>query len=59
MRGMEHNAYNRLTPPRSHRELADEIPKPRLVTVRYAAPPVMVESAQHFHTAVVDFLAET
>lgn len=45
MRGMEHATYNRLTPPRFHRELTDETPKARLVTVRYAAHLVMVESA--------------
>jgi len=50
--------YDLLTPPRFHRELADEIPNARLVTVRYAAHLVMVESAERFNSAVSDFLDE-
>jgi 3-oxoadipate enol-lactonase len=50
--------YDQLTPPRFHRELADEIPTARLVTVRYAAHLVMVESAERFNSAVCDFLDE-
>ena len=51
--------HDQLTPPRFHRELADEIPNARLVTVRHAAHLVMVESAERFNSAILEFLDET
>jgi 3-oxoadipate enol-lactonase len=45
------------TPPRFHRELADEIPDAHLVTIAYGGHLVMAESARHFNRAVLDFLA--
>jgi len=50
---------DQLTPPRLHREMADEIPGARLVTFQYGAHLVMAESAQGFNHAVLQFLAET
>lgn len=50
--------HDQLTPPRFHRELADEIPNARLVTVRPAAHLVMVESAERFNSAILEFLDE-
>jgi pimeloyl-ACP methyl ester carboxylesterase len=50
--------YDLLTPPKFHRELADEIPGARLVTLSYGAHLVMVESAQRFNALVLQFLAE-
>ena len=47
---------DQLTPPKFHRELADEIPNARLVTLRYAAHLVMIESAEQFNQIVMDFL---
>jgi 3-oxoadipate enol-lactonase len=50
--------HDQLTPPRLHREMADEIPAARLVTFQYGAHLVMAESAQGFNRAVLQFLAE-
>jgi pimeloyl-ACP methyl ester carboxylesterase len=47
-----------LTPPKFHRELADLIPDSRLVTMSYGGHLVMVESAQRFNDAVLQFLDE-
>jgi 3-oxoadipate enol-lactonase len=47
-----------LTPPRLHRELADEIPDAHLVTIGYGGHLVMMESTRHFNRAVLQFLAE-
>jgi pimeloyl-ACP methyl ester carboxylesterase len=47
-----------LTPPRFHRELADEIPAAQLVTIAYGGHLVMAESARVFNRAVLQFLAE-
>lgn len=49
---------DQLTPPKFHRELADEIPDARLVTLRYAAHLVMVEAAERFNGLVASFLDE-
>ncbi len=49
---------DQLTPPKCHRELADEIPGSRLVTLRYAAHLVMVEAAERFNQLVLGFLDE-
>jgi pimeloyl-ACP methyl ester carboxylesterase len=46
-----------LTPPRFQRQLADQIPDAHLVTITSAAHLVMMESAQHFNHAVLQFLA--
>ena len=45
-----------LTPPKFHRELAEEIPNARLTTLRYAAHLVMVEAAERFNALVLEFL---
>jgi pimeloyl-ACP methyl ester carboxylesterase len=50
--------HDQLTPPRFHRELADEIPDARLVTISYGAHAVMVESAERFNATVLQFLDE-
>ena len=50
--------HDQLTPPKFHRELADEIPNAALVTIAYGAHLAMVESAEHFNHAVLQFLAE-
>jgi pimeloyl-ACP methyl ester carboxylesterase len=50
--------HDQLTPPKFHRELADEIPNAALVTIAYGAHLVMAESAEHFNHAVLQFLAE-
>jgi len=47
-----------LTPTKFHRELADLIPDSRLVTMSYGGHLVMVESAQRFNDAVLQFLDE-
>ena len=47
-----------LTPPQFHRELADEIPGARLVTLSFGAHLVMVESAQRFNQTVLQFFSE-
>ena len=44
-----------LTPPKFHRQLADEIPDARLVTFAYGAHLVMVEAAEAFNRAVIEF----
>ena len=50
--------HDALTPPHFHRQLADEIPDARLVTFAYGAHLVMVESAEAFNRAVLDFVGE-
>lgn len=50
--------HDALTPPAFHRQLADEIPDARLVTFAYGAHLVMVESAEAFNRAVLDFVGE-
>jgi pimeloyl-ACP methyl ester carboxylesterase len=45
-----------LTPPKFHRELADEIPNAHLVTLSYGGHLVMAESAQRFNQVVLQFL---
>ena len=47
-----------LTPPKFHRELADEIPGAQLVTLAYGAHLVMAESAEMFNRSVLQFLAD-
>jgi 3-oxoadipate enol-lactonase len=49
---------DQLTPPKLHRELADEIPNARLVTLGYGAHLVLAESAQRFNQTVLQFLGE-
>jgi pimeloyl-ACP methyl ester carboxylesterase len=49
---------DQLTPPKLHRELADEIPNARLVTLGYGAHLVLAESAERFNQTVLQFLAE-
>jgi pimeloyl-ACP methyl ester carboxylesterase len=48
--------HDQLTPPKLHRELADEIPGAHLVTIAYGGHLVMVESAQRFNFTVLQFL---
>jgi pimeloyl-ACP methyl ester carboxylesterase len=48
---------DQLTPPKLHRELADELPNARLATL-YGAHLVMAEAAQQMNAAVMHFLAE-
>jgi pimeloyl-ACP methyl ester carboxylesterase len=50
---------DQLTPPRFHRELADEIPHARLVTLTYGAHLIAAESATRFNEVVLDFLDES
>ena len=50
--------HDQLTPPRLHRELADEIPGARLVTLPYGAHLVIAEAAERFNDTVLQFLAE-
>jgi len=50
--------HDQLTPRKLHRELADEIPGARLVTLSYGAHLVMAESAERFNHLVLQFLAE-
>jgi pimeloyl-ACP methyl ester carboxylesterase len=50
--------HDRLTPPRMHRFLADEIPDTRLITIDYGAHLVMAESAERFNEVVDQFLSE-
>jgi aminoacrylate hydrolase len=47
-----------LTPPRFHRQLADEIPNARLVTIGFGGHLVMAESAERFNRIVLQFLDE-
>jgi 3-oxoadipate enol-lactonase len=51
--------YDQLTPPKFHRELADEIPDARLLTLAYGAHLVMAECAKQLNEAVLRFLAES
>ena len=48
-----------LAPPKFHRQLADEIPDARLVTFAYGAHLVMVEAAEAFNRAVIDFASDS
>jgi pimeloyl-ACP methyl ester carboxylesterase len=48
--------HDQLTPPKFHRELADEIPDAQLVTLGYGGHLVMVESAERFNHVVTQFL---
>jgi pimeloyl-ACP methyl ester carboxylesterase len=50
--------HDQLTPGKFQRELADEIPGARLVTLSFGAHLVMAESAQRFNQLVLQFLAE-
>jgi pimeloyl-ACP methyl ester carboxylesterase len=50
--------HDQLTPPKFQRELADEIPDARLVTLSFGAHLVMAESAQRFNQIVLQFLDE-
>ena len=50
--------HDQLTPPKFQRELADEIPGARLVTLSFGAHLVMAESAQRFNQIVLQFLSE-
>jgi 3-oxoadipate enol-lactonase len=49
---------DQLTPPKFHRQLADEIPGGRLVTFQYGAHLVIAESAERFNQSVLGFLSE-
>ncbi len=49
---------DQLTPPRLHREMADELPAGHLVTFSYGAHLVFAESAQRFNHTVLQFLGE-
>jgi pimeloyl-ACP methyl ester carboxylesterase len=51
--------HDQLTPPKLHRELADEIPNAHLMTLSAGAHLVMAECAQQLNEAVLRFLAET
>jgi len=50
--------HDQLTPPKLHRQLADEIPNARLVTIAYGAHLVMAESVEPFNHTVLQFLGE-
>jgi 3-oxoadipate enol-lactonase len=50
--------HDQLTPPKFHRELADEIPSAHLVTITYGAHLVMAESAERFNEVVLRFLED-
>jgi pimeloyl-ACP methyl ester carboxylesterase len=50
--------HDLLTPPKFHRELADEIPNAMLVTISYGGHLVMAESAERFNHVVSQFLDE-
>ena len=50
--------HDLLTPPKLHRELADEIPNAHLMTLSAGAHLVMAECAQQLNEAVLRFLAE-
>ena len=62
LRAIEHDTlvvsgrHDQLTPPRLHRELADEIPQARLVTIQQGAHLVMVEAVERFNRLVIEFL---
>jgi pimeloyl-ACP methyl ester carboxylesterase len=49
---------DQLTPPKFHRELADNIPGSRLVIIDFGAHLVMAESAVRFNQVVLQFLDE-
>jgi 3-oxoadipate enol-lactonase len=49
---------DQLTPPKFHRELADEIPHARLVTLPTGAHLVLAEAAVAFNRTVLNFLGE-
>jgi len=49
---------DQLTPPKLHRELADEIPNARLTTLPYGAHLIQAESAERFNRSVLQFLAD-
>jgi pimeloyl-ACP methyl ester carboxylesterase len=51
--------HDQLTPPRLHRELADEMPNAQLVTLGYGAHLIMAESAERFNETVLSFLQES
>jgi pimeloyl-ACP methyl ester carboxylesterase len=50
--------YDQLTPPRLHRELADQLPRARLATLSWGAHLVAAEAAPRFNEVVVSFLDE-
>jgi 3-oxoadipate enol-lactonase len=50
--------HDQLTPPKFHRELADEIPNAHLLTLSSGAHLVMAECARQLNEAVLHFLAE-
>ncbi len=50
--------HNPLTPPKFHRELADEIPNTHPMTLGSGAHLVMAECAQQLDQAALHFLAE-
>jgi pimeloyl-ACP methyl ester carboxylesterase len=50
--------HDQLTPPKLHRELADEIPNARLLTLSYGAHLVMAECARQLNDTVLHFLEE-
>jgi pimeloyl-ACP methyl ester carboxylesterase len=64
LRGLTHptlilcGRHDILTPMKFHRELAELLPDARLITLSYGGHLVMVESAQRFNGAVVQFLDE-
>ena len=49
--------HDQLTPPKLHRELADEIPNAHLMTLSYGAHLVMAECAQQLNETVLHFLS--
>jgi len=49
---------DQLTPPKLHRELADEIPDARLVTFSNGAHLIVAEAAERFNQTVLSFLAD-
>jgi pimeloyl-ACP methyl ester carboxylesterase len=50
--------HDALTPPKFSRELADEIPDARLVTLHHGGHVVMVEAVERFNHVVLQFLDE-
>ncbi len=50
---------DQLTPPRFHREIADEIPHARLVMLTYGAHLIAAEAATRFNEVVLEFLDES
>lgn len=49
---------DQLTPPKLHRELADEIPNARLITFSHGAHLIVAEAAKRFNETVLAFLSE-